>query len=109
MDEARRVFVENEGAVRKLTPGDLMQPAPVGAAEDPLRVEASIHLPRGGRVAAEPLRPGCFVGLIFAMAALTAGAVAGGKRDRLVVEEERGPAVAAARAHGGGRGIRARR
>src|SRR6185437_3955123 len=43
--------------------------------------------------AAERLGPGRFVGLVFGVPALAAGTVAGGEGDRLVVEEERGPAV----------------
>src|SRR5262249_36846760 len=41
----------------------------------------------------EGVGPGRFVGGVFGVAALAAGAVAGGEGDRLVVEEERGPAV----------------
>ena len=65
----------------------------MGAAEDPLVVEALVHLAGGGRRPTLRLCPGMFVGDVFAVPALAARTVPGGEGDRLVVEEERRPAV----------------
>src|SRR6202000_3179097 len=92
-DEVGRAFVEDEGAVGERRPGDLVEAAAVGAAEDPLAVQASVHLPGRRWLPPEPLRPGRFVGLVFGVSALAAGAVAGREGHRLVVKEERRPAV----------------
>jgi hypothetical protein len=56
-------------------------------------MQAPVHLPGRRRRPTLRLSPRLLIGDIFGVPALAAGTVSGGEGDRLVVEEERRPAI----------------
>jgi hypothetical protein len=81
---------EHEGPVGQVGPGQPMHAAAMAAAEDALAVQLPVDLLCRGHLDAETVGPGGAVGVVGLAPALRAGPVAGGERDRLVVEEEEG-------------------
>jgi len=88
-----RVAEHHEGPVGEVDPGPLVEPAAVGPGHDPLSVQLPVHVLGGGEIDPEACRPGGAIGAVGVAAAFAARPVAGGERDRLVVEEQEGVVV----------------
>ena len=79
---------QDEGAVRQVRPRHPVETPAMGATNDPLAVQLSIHLGSSRDVDAETLSPGGTIRVVARSPALRARPMSGGERDRLVVEEQ---------------------
>jgi hypothetical protein len=77
---------QDERAVGEILEPQVVDAAPVGAAEEPLGVEPAVDLGRRRNVGIELRRPRGTVGVVALAAAFRAGPMPRGERDRLVVE-----------------------
>ena len=94
-DDGRTVVLQDERTVGQVVPGQRVQLPPMGAAVDPLGMEPLVDLLGEQRRPVVGARDRERVAelVVCRPAAERAGAVAGGERDGLVVEEEQGEVV----------------